>query len=60
MNVNYRYVGAELAYLLDNSDSLALVYHHQFAPTVADAIAALPEARRPKLLLDVDEEYEAC
>jgi acyl-CoA synthetase (AMP-forming)/AMP-acid ligase II len=60
VNVNYRYVGAELAYLLDNSDALALVYHHQFAPTVADAIAALPEARRPKLVLDVDEEYEAA
>src|SRR4051812_39565053 len=59
VNVNYRYVGAELAYLLDNSDSVALVYHHQFASTVVEAIAALPEARRPRLLIDVDEEYEA-
>jgi fatty-acyl-CoA synthase len=51
VNVNYRYVGAELAYLLDNSDSVALVYHDEFGPTVADALAALPEARRARLLL---------
>ena len=37
VNVNYRYVGAELAYLLENSDAAALVYHDEFAPTVADA-----------------------
>ena len=39
VNVNYRYVGAELAYLLDNSDTAALVFHDEFAPTVADALA---------------------
>lgn len=53
VNVNYRYVGAELAYLLDNSDAAALVYHDEFAPTVADALAALQAARRPRLLLQV-------
>jgi acyl-CoA synthetase (AMP-forming)/AMP-acid ligase II len=53
VNVNYRYVGAELAYLLDNSDAAALVYHDEFAPTVADALAALPGARRPRVLLQV-------
>ncbi len=53
MNVNYRYVGAELAYLLDNSDSVALVFHDEFAPTVADALATLPPDRRPRLLLQV-------
>ena len=41
VNVNYRYVGAELAYLLDNSDAAALVFHDQFASTVSDALAAL-------------------
>ena len=51
VNVNYRYVGAELAYLVDNSDAVALVYHDEFAPTVADALAQLPPARRPRLLL---------
>ncbi len=53
VNVNYRYVGAELAYLLDNSDTVALVFHAGFASTVADALATLPADRRPKLLLQV-------
>jgi fatty-acyl-CoA synthase len=53
VNVNYRYVGAELAYLLDNSDSSALIFHDEFAPTVADALATLPSDRRPRLLLHV-------
>ncbi len=51
VNVNYRYVGAELAFLLDNSDAVALVYHDEFASTVADALAALPPDRRPRVLL---------
>ncbi len=51
VNVNYRYVGAELAYLLDNSDAIALVFHDEFAPTVADALDALATDRRPRLLL---------
>ena len=53
VNVNYRYVGTELAFLLDNSDSVALVYHDEFASTVGDAIAALPTDRRPRVLLQV-------
>ena len=53
VNVNYRYVGAELAYLLDNSDAVALVYHDDFAATVADALATLSVERRPRLLLQV-------
>ena len=40
VNVNYRYVDQELAYLLDNSDAAALVYHDEFAGTVANAVAA--------------------
>src|SRR5436190_313746 len=51
VNVNYRYVGAELAYLLDNSDAAALIFHDQFASTVQDALAALPVDRRPRVLL---------
>jgi len=53
VNVNYRYIGAELAFLLDNSDSVALVYHDDFAATVADALAALAPERRPRMLLQV-------
>lgn len=40
VNVNYRYVEDELAYLLDNSDAAAIVYHDEFASTVAHAITA--------------------
>jgi fatty-acyl-CoA synthase len=53
VNVNYRYVGAELAYLLDNSDATALVYHDEFAPTVQEALATLAPERRPATLLQV-------
>ncbi|HEY1737557.1 MAG TPA: AMP-binding protein, partial [Acidimicrobiia bacterium] len=53
VNVNYRYVGSELAYLLDNSDARALVFHDDFASTVGEALDALPPARRPALLLRV-------
>jgi fatty-acyl-CoA synthase len=53
VNVNYRYVGPELAYLLDNSDAAALVYHDEFAPTVADALAGLRPEARPRVLLQV-------
>ena len=59
VNVNYRYVGAELAFLLDNSDSVALVYHDDFAATVADAVAALAPERRPRVLLQVAHTHAA-
>ena len=44
-NVNYRYVEAELVYLLDDADTAVLVYHATFAPTVASVLPRL--ARRP-------------
>jgi fatty-acyl-CoA synthase len=58
VNVNYRYVGAELAYLLDNSDARALVFDNEFAATVGEALDALPAERRPRLQLDVALDYE--
>src|SRR5512135_1833679 len=33
-NINYRYVGAELAYLLENADCEALVYHRSLGAVV--------------------------
>jgi acyl-CoA synthetase (AMP-forming)/AMP-acid ligase II len=35
INVNYRYVEAELRYLFDNADLAALVHDRQFAPRIA-------------------------
>ncbi|HEX4821466.1 MAG TPA: acyl-CoA synthetase [Acidimicrobiales bacterium] len=53
INVNYRYVAEELQYLLDNSKAKAIVYHSQFAPTLAEVLPQLPEL---KLLLQIDDE----
>jgi fatty-acyl-CoA synthase len=53
INVNYRYVAEELQYLLDNGKAKAIVYHSQFAPTLAEVLPQLPEL---KLLLQVDDE----
>jgi 3-oxocholest-4-en-26-oate---CoA ligase len=43
VNVNYRYRESELAYVLDNSRSRALVFHQQLAPQVAAVAAARPD-----------------
>src|SRR4029450_10240283 len=42
VNINYRYVGDELAYLFDNADLRALVYQREFAPRVAGVLDRLP------------------
>ena len=42
VNVNFRYVEAELSYLYNDADLVALVYHRQFASRVAGAAANAP------------------
>ena len=42
VNINYRYVEAELAYLFENADLKALVYLREFAPRVRNVIDNLP------------------
>ena len=42
-NVNYRYVGEELVYLLRDADAKALVYGAEFAPQVAAVRDQLPQ-----------------
>lgn len=44
-NVNFRYVKAELAYLLNDSAATALLYHAAFAPRVAEVLPELPQLR---------------
>ncbi|HVM41124.1 MAG TPA: acyl-CoA synthetase [Acidimicrobiia bacterium] len=51
VNVNYRYVDAELAYLLADSGARAVVFHDEFAPTVEEAVKGLDDP--PPLLLQV-------
>jgi acyl-CoA synthetase (AMP-forming)/AMP-acid ligase II len=46
VNVNFRYVEAELAYLYSDADLVALVYHRQFASRVAAAAPKAPALRR--------------
>jgi len=42
INVNYRYVAAELAYLFDNADMAGLVYEGELSAEVAGALAERP------------------
>jgi 3-oxocholest-4-en-26-oate---CoA ligase len=44
-NVNFRYVKAELQYLLADSGATALIYHATFAPRVAEVLPDLPQLR---------------
>ena len=52
-NVNYRYVEEELVYLLTDARTKALVYHAEFAPTLAAIRDRLPEL---ELLVQVADE----
>jgi acyl-CoA synthetase (AMP-forming)/AMP-acid ligase II len=51
-NINYRYVGSELRYLLDNADCEALVYHRSLSGVVAEI---LPYSPQVKLAVEVDD-----
>ena len=52
INVNYRYLDAELAYLIDNADLDVLVYHASLADRVDRVKAASPNVR---LWVEVDD-----
>ncbi len=45
ININYRYVEAELAYLIDNSDCVACVYDEEYAPRLAHVADESPRLR---------------
>src|SRR5207249_2219237 len=45
INVNYRYVDEELAYLFDNADLAGVVLQGRFAPRVANIRSGLPLLR---------------
>lgn len=52
ININYRYVEAELRYLFDNSGMVALVVERAFADTVAALAPDFPALRHVVLLED--------
>jgi fatty-acyl-CoA synthase len=51
-NVNYRYVEAELLYLLTDAKTRGIIYHASFAPRLA---AILPKLPPQAVLLQVDD-----
>jgi 3-oxocholest-4-en-26-oate---CoA ligase len=53
VNINFRYVEAELRHLYDDADLVAVVHHKRFSPRVA-AVAA--EARTLRHLIVVDDD----
>ncbi len=52
VNVNYRYLAAEIAHVLNDSGAEVLVFHGSLADRVAAAAAASPQVR---LLVQVDD-----
>lgn len=52
VNVNYRYLEAELTHVINNSDSEALVFQAQFAPRVA---AIRDQLEQVTLFLEIDD-----
>lgn len=54
-NVNYRYVAAELQYLLDDAQATALVVHSRFTPTLREVLPLLPRLR---LILQVADDSD--
>ncbi|MGH9172189.1 MAG: AMP-binding protein [Acidimicrobiales bacterium] len=57
VNTNYRYAEGELAYLFDNSDTEAIVFHGCFTGTLAGLRSRLPGVR---LWLHVDDGTDPC
>jgi fatty-acyl-CoA synthase len=57
VNLNYRYLAEEVRYVLDNSDSRAVVHGPELADAVHEAVTGLTE---PPLTLEVGEPYEAA
>jgi acyl-CoA synthetase (AMP-forming)/AMP-acid ligase II len=51
ININYRYVEDELAYLFDNADLAALVYQREFGPRV-DAVRSHLPLLRHRVVID--------
>jgi fatty-acyl-CoA synthase len=53
-NVNYRYVGEELRYLLNDSRPRAMILHSSLAPTLAEVLPTVDSP--PDVLLQVEDE----
>jgi 3-oxocholest-4-en-26-oate---CoA ligase len=56
ININFRYVEAELRYLFEDADLVALIFHRQFGPRVVAAAAGLDRLRHLVVVEDGSEE----
>ncbi|MGB2756057.1 MAG: acyl-CoA synthetase [Acidimicrobiia bacterium] len=45
VNVNFRYVEGELAYLFDNADLVALIHGREFIPRIANVLPSCPKLK---------------
>jgi 3-oxocholest-4-en-26-oate---CoA ligase len=54
LNVNYRYLAAEVRFLFDDASVGAVVFASEFAPVMADVVAQM--ANRPRLLMQIPDE----
>ena len=45
VNINFRYVAAELQYLLENSDAVAVIHERRYSVTLAEALPSAPKVR---------------
>jgi 3-oxocholest-4-en-26-oate---CoA ligase len=52
ININYRYVEDELAYLFENADLVALIYQQEFASRVEAVMPRLPLLRHSIVIQD--------
>jgi acyl-CoA synthetase (AMP-forming)/AMP-acid ligase II len=52
VNINFRYVEAELSYLFDNADLVGLIYSEEFGPRVAAVKGDLPLLRTLVMIED--------
>jgi 3-oxocholest-4-en-26-oate---CoA ligase len=60
VNINYRYVHDELAYLFANADLVALIHQRQFSPRVAALLPDLPALRHVIVIDDDSQEPDPC
>lgn len=52
ININYRYVADELAYIFDNADLKALVFQREFAPLVKQVRDSMPMMKHMVMIED--------
>jgi acyl-CoA synthetase (AMP-forming)/AMP-acid ligase II len=56
ININYRYVEDELAYIFDNADLCAVIYEHKFSPLLHNIKHKLPKLKH---FIAIDDDSNA-